>query len=162
MTFDERVVLHPGVHTRATKGSSVAEPPSLGEHTISEQLLHINVQRLRGGLVFKAHRLCASLNSRLESNKPEEEKASISARTTCMSLRIACRRVLWAISKFALVIHLWVICETPMKSAENGNLSWSFKLRRNWMRAKARRNAPLSYCKLPLNLLIQTFRIWTG
>ena len=26
----------------------------------------------RGGLVFKAHRLCASLNSRLESNKEEE------------------------------------------------------------------------------------------
>jgi len=27
----------------------------------------------RGGLVFKAHRLCVSLNSRLESNKEEEE-----------------------------------------------------------------------------------------
>ena len=26
-----------------------------------------------GGLVFKAHRLCVSLNSRLESNKEEEE-----------------------------------------------------------------------------------------
>jgi len=43
------------------------------------------VQRFRGGLVFKAHRLCASLNSRLESNKEEEEasgskrKASIAA-----------------------------------------------------------------------------------
>jgi len=32
-----------------------------------------NVQRFRGGLVFKAHRLRASLNSRLESNKEEEE-----------------------------------------------------------------------------------------
>ena len=32
-----------------------------------------NVQRFRGGLVFKAHRLCVSLNSRLESNKEEEE-----------------------------------------------------------------------------------------
>ena len=32
-----------------------------------------NMQRLRGGLVFKAHRLCVSLNSRLESNKEEEE-----------------------------------------------------------------------------------------
>jgi len=31
------------------------------------------VQRFRGGLVFKAHRLCVSLNSRLESNKEEEE-----------------------------------------------------------------------------------------
>jgi len=31
------------------------------------------VQRFRGGLVFKAHRLCVSLNSRLESNKEEED-----------------------------------------------------------------------------------------
>ena len=31
------------------------------------------MQRFRGGLVFKAHRLCVSLNSRLESNKDEEE-----------------------------------------------------------------------------------------
>jgi len=30
------------------------------------------MQRFRGGLVFKAHRLCVSLNSRLESNKEEE------------------------------------------------------------------------------------------
>ena len=29
------------------------------------------MQRFRGGLVFKAHRLCVSLNSRLESNKEE-------------------------------------------------------------------------------------------
>ena len=42
------------------------------QFSISEQLLHINVQRFRGGLVFKAHRLCVSLNSRLESNKEEE------------------------------------------------------------------------------------------
>ena len=38
------------------------------------QVLHINVQRFRGGLVFKAHRLCVSLNSRLGSNKEEEEQ----------------------------------------------------------------------------------------
>ena len=37
------------------------------------QLLHTNVQRFRGGLVFKAHRLCVSLNCRLESNREEEE-----------------------------------------------------------------------------------------
>jgi len=30
--------------------------------------------RFRGGLAFKAHRLCASLNSRLESNKEETKK----------------------------------------------------------------------------------------
>jgi len=34
--------------------------------------MYRNVQLLRGGLVFKAHRLCVSLNSRLESNKEEE------------------------------------------------------------------------------------------
>jgi len=41
-----------------------------------EQTIHRNVQRFRGGLVFKAHRLCVSLNSRLESNKEEEEGSS--------------------------------------------------------------------------------------
>ena len=40
-------------------------------------LLHRNVQRFRGGLVFKAHRRCASLNSRRESNKEEEKKLKI-------------------------------------------------------------------------------------
>ena len=39
--------------------------------SIREQLLDRNVQRFRGGLAFKAHRLCVSLNSRLESNKEE-------------------------------------------------------------------------------------------
>jgi len=34
------------------------------------------VQQFRGGLVFKAHRLCVSLNSRLEGNKEEEEEES--------------------------------------------------------------------------------------
>ena len=32
-----------------------------------------NIQWFRGGLVVKAHRLCVSLNSRLESNKEEED-----------------------------------------------------------------------------------------
>jgi len=35
------------------------------------------VKRFRGGLVFKAHRLCVSLDSRLESNKEEEEKQGV-------------------------------------------------------------------------------------
>jgi len=34
-----------------------------------------NVQRFRGGLVFKAHRFFVSLNSRLESNKEEKFRA---------------------------------------------------------------------------------------
>ena len=33
----------------------------------------VEVQRFRGGLAFKAHSLCVSLNSRLESTKEEEK-----------------------------------------------------------------------------------------
>jgi len=40
------------------------------------------VQRFRGGLVFKAHRLSVSLTSRLESNK-EEEKCGVDRDGTC-------------------------------------------------------------------------------
>ena len=39
---------------------------------IREQPLRRNVQRFRGGPVFKADRLCVSLNSRLDSNEEEE------------------------------------------------------------------------------------------
>ena len=42
------------------------------------------MQRFRGGLVFKAHRLCVSLNSRLESNKEEEGTGSTTAKWTCV------------------------------------------------------------------------------
>jgi len=38
---------------------------------------HRNVQRFRDGLVFKAHRLWVSLNSRLESNEEEENTAAM-------------------------------------------------------------------------------------
>jgi len=38
-----------------------------------------NVQRFRGGLVIKAHRLCVSVNSRLESNKEEERWTMVPA-----------------------------------------------------------------------------------
>ena len=41
------------------------------QFSIEEQLLHINVQRFRGGLGAYT---CVSLNSRLESNKEEEEE----------------------------------------------------------------------------------------
>ena len=34
------------------------------------------MQRFRGGLVFEAHRLFGSLNSRLDSNKEDEEDGS--------------------------------------------------------------------------------------
>jgi len=51
-------------------------PDGAVQLSISDQLLHRNVQRFRGGLVFKAHRLFVSLNSRRESNK-EEGAASL-------------------------------------------------------------------------------------
>jgi len=35
---------------------------------------HTARQRFRGGLVFEAHRLCVSLNSRLESNEDERRR----------------------------------------------------------------------------------------
>ena len=44
------------------------------------------MQRFRGRLVFMAHRLCVSLNSRLESNKEEEGKA-MSAKIANSTLR---------------------------------------------------------------------------
>ena len=37
------------------------------------------MKRFRGGLAFKAHRLCVSLNSRLESNNEEDKKHLLDA-----------------------------------------------------------------------------------
>ena len=49
-----------------------------GERAFSGRLRPFveNVRRFRGGLVFKAHRLCVSLNSRLQGNQEEEEDSS--------------------------------------------------------------------------------------
>ena len=41
--------------------------------SIQEQLLQRDVRRFRGGLLFKALKLCVSINTRLESNKEEKE-----------------------------------------------------------------------------------------
>jgi len=65
------------------QSSSRSETPTLGikreayrsvQFSVCEELLHRNVQRFRGGLVFKAHGLCVSLNTGLESNEEEEEE----------------------------------------------------------------------------------------
>ena len=45
-----------------------------GDNLAELDRVHRNVKRFRGGLVFKAHRLCVSLNSRLESNTEEEDR----------------------------------------------------------------------------------------
>ena len=49
-----------------------------------------NVQRFRGGLVFKAHRLCVSLNSRLESNTEEKKGAGVTSWSDVSGTRQAC------------------------------------------------------------------------
>jgi len=56
--------------TRASR-LSIQNSLSRGEGLVllDEFRLHRNVQRFRGGLIFKAHRLFVSLNSRLESKK---------------------------------------------------------------------------------------------
>ena len=72
------------------------EPTSLHPHTsqgfdpYSSNQRHLSLfswckQRFRGGLVFKAHRLCVSLNSRLESNKEEEKRLDSRFRCSCLS-----------------------------------------------------------------------------
>ena len=53
-----------------------------------ESCVHINVQRVRGGLVFEADRLCVSLNCRLDSNKEEEEESYICSEMTIVCLLV--------------------------------------------------------------------------
>jgi len=49
------------------------------------------VQRFRGGLVFKAHRLCESLNSRLESNKEESTLVDAAPASTAVVIPVLLR-----------------------------------------------------------------------
>ena len=65
-------------------------------------MINRNVQRFRGGLAFKAHRLCVSLNSRLESNREEEKddqsrsnapKSNMDEALGRTDLRFACNSV---------------------------------------------------------------------
>ena len=61
---------------------------SAGSLGFRNQLLYINVQRFRGGLVFKAHRLCVSLNSRLESGNEEEGSEIVERSIFCGEFRV--------------------------------------------------------------------------
>jgi hypothetical protein len=62
------------------RGSSKCESLILSHHPrftceCNEEEMYMSViKRFRGGLVFKANRLCAPLNSELESNKDGAEK----------------------------------------------------------------------------------------
>jgi len=77
------VPLYPSIFPTVERGGGVArlegccgrDERGEGAHGLrGVQLLLRNAKRFRGGLVFKARRLCVSLNSRLESNKEEEEE----------------------------------------------------------------------------------------
>ena len=57
------------------------------------QLLRRTVKQFRGGLVLKVHRLCVSLNSRLES-KEEEEVAQQGTHAVCPAAHPAVPNVL--------------------------------------------------------------------
>jgi len=61
-------VVRPSLRAYATSGV----PGSTRWWRVQGLSFLLHVQRFRGGLVFKAHRLRVSLNSRLESNKEEE------------------------------------------------------------------------------------------
>jgi len=61
--------LRSNVHATSVR---VVDSPSKVLHAQIQPLDLIFHERFRGGLVFKAHRLCASLNSRLESKKERE------------------------------------------------------------------------------------------
>jgi len=70
--------------------------PGLGCGSL-EQVLHRHVQRFRGWLEFKVHRLLVSLNSSLESNKEEEDLRDFMTRTMAacpapLTLNVLCRK----------------------------------------------------------------------
>ena len=60
------------VYDRRTRGVSQGAGESRTRPDV-DQVQEDRPKRFRGGLVFKAHRFCVSLNSRLESNIEEEE-----------------------------------------------------------------------------------------
>jgi len=64
----------PGAHRPGDRGLLARPRAPFSPGCEPLQILHRNVQRFRGGLAFKDHRLCVSLNSRLESNKEEKTK----------------------------------------------------------------------------------------
>ena len=76
--------------SRGNPSSTSPSPPQLRRPLLKKNLYR-NVQRFRGGLVFKDHRLCVSLNSRLASNK-EEEDAQAHAAGSCPTKRF-CKRL---------------------------------------------------------------------
>jgi len=72
------------------------------------------VKRFRGGLVFKAHRLCVSLNSRLESKEDEEDlksRRSFAPRPMqdSISVRLFCAEREFFIDNLMVRIHFIIV-----------------------------------------------------
>jgi len=66
---------HKTLHSEVEECSDTpGDPPLPRDCTETPPQSNANVQRFRGGLVCKAHRLCVSLNSRLESNEEERRR----------------------------------------------------------------------------------------
>jgi len=59
------------VHGQAKEGQNLAVTVLFVPNLLNSG--RVEGERFRGGLVFEARRLCVSLNSRLASNKEEEE-----------------------------------------------------------------------------------------
>jgi len=77
-----------------------------------------NVQRFRGGLVFKAHRLCVSLNPRLEINTEEKVPRAKEAVAACLAL---CRSPLFTAPKTTpRTAHIFLTCQTNIDPWQRG------------------------------------------
>ena len=62
-----------GIKEEMSGSKQLSNPGGLSAGSTHFCIPHRNVQRFRGGLVFKAHRLGVSLSSKLEGNRKEEE-----------------------------------------------------------------------------------------
>jgi len=87
-----------------------------------------NVQRFRGGLVFKAHRLCVSLNSRLESNKEEEPSLKRKTKHQVAAQAAAGTRSAGA-EKERFIVHVHP-CAILIKPSDRLRVGWLNKFSR--------------------------------
>ena len=112
--------------------------------------INVLLNLFRGGLVFKAHRLCVSLNSRFESNNKEEESAHVQrgfrncgqpretvfyCRKTSASTASRTPRRTWATHRNEIMNDgsysgdCWRLCQKLQNHAESG---------RKWMMSRVR------------------------
>ena len=73
------------------------------------------MQRFRGGLVFQAHRLCVSLNSRLECNNGEEEEEPDAERLVRANAMLAKRNRM--LNPTAGAVNVWRIIRARIEGS---------------------------------------------